>query len=159
MRNLLSLFLTGLLAATLCYGQTAAAEPETGEAAKAAEPAAGQPAAGQPGADQTGGARVPDPEKRAKAQTQSMQKALGLDAEQSEKVEEINLKFVQGMQGLRASTKQGPERTKEARRLQTERTDAIKGILTKEQLEKYQSATSMMRQKKRGKKKAAAPQG
>ncbi|MDR1881355.1 MAG: DUF4890 domain-containing protein [Prevotella sp.] len=76
------------------------------------------------------------PEERAKRQTETLVKELGLTDDQKTKVHEINLKFVQPNAVQSKETDREKLRA-EFRKIQEERIAAIKAVLTEDQQKKF----------------------
>jgi len=87
------------------------------------------------------------PEFRANLQTAMMKERLALTAEQVTKVGEINLQAAQAMQPI-IDGDDGPLREmREAKGIQAKRDTALAGVLTPEQMTKYEAQKEDMRQK------------
>lgn len=87
------------------------------------------------------------PEERAKKQTEALVKELGLTDEQKEKVYDINLKYAQPNEEL---AKMDREKRREAfQKIQKEKDDAIKAVLTDEQKKKYDEYQKGMQERMR----------
>ncbi len=79
-----------------------------------------------------------DPEQMAEKQTAHMVKSLSLDDQQAAKIKAINLEFAQKSQAARAELQGDREAMKASRQeLQNSKNEALQGVLTQEQFEKY----------------------
>lgn len=85
------------------------------------------------------------PEERAKRQTEALVKELGLTTEQKDKVYEINLKYAQPRTNTANTDRE--KRREEFQKLQKEKDDAIKAVLTDEQKVKYEKYQKDLQEK------------
>jgi hypothetical protein len=86
------------------------------------------------------------PEQRAEKLTSLMKEKLGLSDEQVPKVQAINLDAAKKNQAAMAAGQGRVERMRAMKQVQEEKEAALKGVLTPEQLEKYQAAKEEFRQ-------------
>ena len=98
-----------------------------------------------------GGRRTP--EERAKMQTEQMVKDLGLNAEQTTKVDSINLVYAKQGGGMRGGGQQGggdvsrEEMMKQYQKTQDERNAAYKAVLTEKQYADFIKAQEEQRKR------------
>ena len=76
------------------------------------------------------------PEERAKRQTETLTKELGLNKEQKDKIYKIVLKYSQPRKQENADTSR-EKRREEFQKIQKERNDSIKSVLTNDQKVKF----------------------
>lgn len=89
------------------------------------------------------------PEERAKVHTERMVKNLGLDADQTAKVEAINLKYAQKGDDFKAERKADSEGMKgKGQTMWNERMAELKAVLTPEQYQKLEAAQEKMKEKR-----------
>ncbi|QIL77421.1 multiple ligand-binding protein 1 [Hymenobacter sp. HDW8] len=133
MKKMLILFAAFTLTAGAAFAQTPAAKPAQGRA-------------------QRGQMANKTPEQRAEARAANLSKSLGLSAEQTEKVRQLNLAQAKEMDAVRAKNVENRQKAKAAR----DRHDAqLKSILTADQYAKYeQQRTERMANRKGGRMKA-----
>lgn len=84
-----------------------------------------------------------DPEKAAGKQTEWMKTELSLSDEQTAKLETINLNYAKKKKELREQMRQ------QMKSLDQEKQKEISGVLTKEQLEKYEARKAEMKEKRK----------
>ncbi len=110
----------------------------------------------QPG----GGRRGGDPTQRAEMQSQMMVDSLSLSAPQAEKVKEINLKYAQKQQEVRANTPDGEwDKMRAAlEALRNEQNTELKTVLNKDQFERWQKIAEAQFSKGRGRGGVPPPQ-
>ncbi|MFC4672230.1 DUF4890 domain-containing protein [Dysgonomonas termitidis] len=88
------------------------------------------------------------PEERAKRQTETLVKELGLNDDQQKKVYEINLKFAQPLADQSKETDREKIRA-QFQKIQEERTAAIKAVLTEDQQKKFDEHQKKMQDNRR----------
>lgn len=116
--------------------------------AASAQTQAAKPA---PGRAQRGQMANKTPEQRADARTQQLTKSLGLSADQTEKVRQLNLAQAKEMQTLRAKSAANRQEAKATR----DRHEAqLKAILTTEQYAKYEQQRTERMDKRKDRMKA-----
>src|SRR5262245_23649786 len=87
------------------------------------------------------------PQQRAEVQTALMKERLGLDAAQLAKVQAINLESAQQMEPVIKGSEGPLLRMRQAQAIETQKTEALRAVLTPPQLEKYLASKEEMRQK------------
>lgn len=88
------------------------------------------------------------PEERAKRQTETLVKELGLTEDQQKKVYEINLKFAQP-QGDQSKETDREKLRAQFQKNQEERTAAIKAVLTEDQQKKFDEHQKKMQEERK----------
>lgn len=88
-------------------------------------------------------------EKRAKLQTERMISSLKLDAEQTEKVGQINLKYAQKMDPVIQGSGNKMSRFKAFRKINDQKEQELKSVLSSEQFEQFQKQQQEMKDKLR----------
>jgi hypothetical protein len=87
------------------------------------------------------------PGERAKVQTAMMKERLGLSAEQTPKIGEINLKYAEKMEPIIKGS-QGPlMKMRAARGVEEQKEAELKGILSADQFQKFQASKEEMRER------------
>ena len=85
------------------------------------------------------------PEERAQRQTQMMQKNLALTDDQTQKVHDIILKHARGVDNARNS---GGDMRSQMQGLNANKDEALKGVLTGDQYQKYLQIEQKMKEKR-----------
>ena len=94
------------------------------------------------------------PAERAKHQTERMTKELGLNADQTAKVQTINAKYAEKAEALRADRKAKVDQTKgKGAELNSERMADLKAVLTPEQYSKCEKNMEAVKEKRQEKRK------
>lgn len=88
-------------------------------------------------------------EKRAKLQTERMISSLKLDAEQTEKVGQINLKYAQKMDPVIQGSGNKMSRFRAFKKINDQKEQELKSVLSSEQFEQFQKQQQEMKDKLR----------
>jgi len=88
-------------------------------------------------------------EERAKLQTESMVSSLKLDAGQTEKVGQINLKYAQKMDPVIQGAGSKMSRFKAFKSISKDKEAELKGVLTRQQFEQFQKQQQDLKDKLR----------
>src|SRR5262245_24881835 len=86
------------------------------------------------------------PEERAKAQTAMMTSRLGLSAEQTPRIAEINRKYAEKMEPLIKGTEGPLVKMRQMRELNEQKEGELKQVLSPEQFQKYLASKDAMRE-------------
>lgn len=112
---------------------------------------------------QEGNKQRPTPEERAYRLTTKMIKHLTLDGEQASKVAEINLGIAQKNEGVRTNETMSADQKKEMIEFNNAaRKELLKGVLTAEQMTKYEAFEKEMaakREQKKAEREASGEKG
>jgi hypothetical protein len=87
------------------------------------------------------------PEERATKWTQWMKSELSITAEQEPKVHEINLKYAQQTETIRAQGGNRRSKFKDAKSIDDAKDEELKAVLSPEQFEQYRAKKQDMRKK------------
>src|SRR5262245_37492660 len=87
------------------------------------------------------------PAERAKAQTAMMKAKLGLTDDQVSKIGAINLKYAEQMQPIINGTEGPLMKMRDARNVEDQKEAELKGILTPDQFQQFQTMKEEMRDK------------
>ncbi|MBL8000366.1 MAG: hypothetical protein JNL05_00270 [Flavobacteriales bacterium] len=109
-------------------------------------------AQGKPGKEQK------TPEERAKRHTERMTQELGLTAEQSAKVGDINLRYVDVLADLKASGQDKEVMKEQGKALRDKRDEELKLVLTAEQYSKMMTLREQKRKEAKAKRAASGSQ-
>lgn len=109
-------------------------------------------AQGKPGKEQK------TPEERAKRHTERMTQELGLTAEQSAKVGDINLRYVDVLADLKASGQDKEVMKEQGKALRDKRDEELKLVLTAEQYAKMMTLREQKRKEAKAKRAASSSQ-
>lgn len=109
-------------------------------------------AQGKPGKEQK------TPEERAKHHTERMTQELGLSAEQSAKVGDINLRYADVLADMKASGQDQTAMKEQAKAMRDRRDEELKQVLTPEQYGKMMELRAQKRAKARDQRKNGQPE-